>query len=61
MRFRMVPILLQVKRDLANAISSYGRAKSPELVKHHIMKRARALGATDMLPAKWKMKDGRNK
>lgn len=49
------------KRDLANAISSYGRAKSPELVKHHIMKRARALGATDMLPAKWRMKDGRNR
>ena len=42
------------KRDLANAISSYGRAKNPEIVKRWIKKRAKALGACDMLPDKWK-------
>lgn len=42
------------KRDLANAISSFGRAKNPEIVKRWIKKRARALGACDMLPDKWK-------
>lgn len=42
------------KRDLANAISSYGRAKNPEIVKRWIKKRAKALGVCDMLPANWK-------
>lgn len=42
------------KRDLANAISSYGRAKNPEIVKRWIKKRAKALGACDMIPANWK-------
>lgn len=42
------------KRDLANAISSYGRAKNPEIVKRWIKKRAKALGACDMLPKEWK-------
>ena len=42
------------KRDLANAISSYGRAKNPEIVKRWIKKRAKALGACDMLPTNWK-------
>lgn len=45
---------IENKRDLANAISSYGRAKNPEIVKRWIKKRAKALGACDMLPAKWK-------
>lgn len=42
------------KRDLANAISSYGRAKNPEIVKRWIKKRAKALGACDMLPKNWR-------
>lgn len=41
------------KRDLANAISSYGRAKNPEVVKRWIKKRAKALGACDMIPESW--------
>lgn len=45
---------IKSKRDLANAISAYGRAKNPEVVKRWIKKRARALGMCDMLPAKWK-------
>lgn len=42
------------KRDLANAISAFGRASHPEIVKRWIKKRARALGACDMLPKTWK-------
>lgn len=42
------------KRDLANAISSYGRSKNPEIAKRWIKKRAKALGACDMLPTNWK-------
>lgn len=45
---------IESKRDLANAISSYGRAKNPEIVKRWIKKRAKALGACDMLPKNWK-------
>lgn len=41
------------KRDLANAISAYGRSKNPEIVKRWIIKRAKALGARDMLPENW--------
>ena len=42
------------KRDLANAISAYGRARNPEIVKRWIKKRAKELGACSMLPANWK-------
>ena len=45
---------IESKRDLANAISSYGRARNPEIVKKWIKKRAKALSACDMLPANWK-------
>lgn len=45
---------IESKRDLANAISSYGRAKNPEIVKRWIKKRAKALDACDMLPKNWK-------
>ena len=41
------------KDALRRAIASYGRAKDPEAVKRHIIKRAKALGATDLLPAEW--------
>ena len=39
--------------DLRNAIKAYGRAKDKETAKRHIVKRARALGATDELPEGW--------
>lgn len=41
------------REDLKNAILAYGRAKNPEKVKEHIIRRARALEATGMLPDKW--------
>ena len=40
--------------DLKNAIQAFGRAKNPAKTKQHIIRRARALGATDLLPEKWK-------
>lgn len=40
------------KGDLRNAISAFGRAKNSAAVARHIVKRARALGATDLLPEK---------
>ena len=41
------------KADLKRAIQAYGRAKDKAATKRHIIKRARALGATDMLPEGW--------
>jgi hypothetical protein len=40
--------------DLKNAISAFGRAGNKAAAKAHIIKRAKALGATDMLPDGWK-------
>lgn len=43
------------RRDLANAITSFGRT-APEkklAAKRHIKRRARELGATDLLPDSW--------
>lgn len=44
------------EKDLKNAITAYGRAKESERskVRKHIMKRARALGKADLIPAEWK-------
>jgi hypothetical protein len=42
------------RADLARAIKAYGRAKNKLVVKRWIIKRARALGATDLLPDSWK-------
>ena len=39
--------------DLQNAIQAYGRAKDKAAAKAHIMKRARALGAENMIPENW--------
>ena len=39
--------------DLHNAVQAYGRAKDPEAVKRHIIKRARALKMISALPEKW--------
>ena len=44
--------------DLKNAVRAYGRAKDKEAAKAHIIKRAKALKATDELPEDW-MKDGK--
>ena len=42
------------KTDLSNAIQAVGRAKNYEAARRHIISRARALGAEDMLPDDWK-------
>lgn len=42
------------KTDLKKAIKACGRAKNIAAAKRHIKKRARALGATDLLPDSWK-------
>lgn len=42
------------EQDLKNAISAYGRAKDKEKAKRHIIKRARALKRTDLLPDDWR-------
>lgn len=39
--------------DLHNAIQAFGRAKNKAAVKAHIIRRARALGATTSLPNGW--------
>jgi len=39
--------------DLKNAIQAFGRAKNPSAVKKHIIRRARALNALDVLPDEW--------
>ena len=39
--------------DLHNAIRAFGRSKSPAQTRAFIISRARALGATSMLPASW--------
>lgn len=44
---------IKTKGDLANAIKAYGRAKDKAAAKAHIIKRAKALGASDMLPKDW--------
>lgn len=41
------------KGDLANAIKAFGRASDKAKAKAHIIKRAKALDATDMLPDGW--------
>ena len=40
--------------DLRNAIQSVGRASNYEAAKRHIVRRARALGMTRMLPESWR-------
>jgi hypothetical protein len=41
------------KADLENAIKAFGRAKDKDAAKKHIIERAKALKATDALPADW--------
>ena len=42
------------RTDLRNAIQSVGRASNYDAARRHIIRRARALGASDMLPEDWK-------
>lgn len=42
------------KTDLMNAIRSWGRGGADPSVKAHIKRRAKALGASDMIPENWK-------
>jgi hypothetical protein len=44
------------KADLKNAVQAYGRAKNKAAAKRHIIRRAKALGATSMLPEDWNIK-----
>ena len=44
---------IENESDLKNAIKAYGRAKDKDAAKKHIIKRARALGLTDLLPEDW--------
>lgn len=45
---------IENRADLKNAIRAIGRAKDKAKAKAHIIARARALGATDMLPEDWR-------
>ena len=42
------------RKDLMNAIRSWGRGGSDPKVKSHIKRRAKELGAEDMIPENWK-------
>lgn len=42
------------KEDLADAIHLAGHAKNPAAARRHIIRRAIALGARNMIPATWK-------
>lgn len=44
---------IKTRQDLKNAIAAFGRAKDKAAAKKHIIARARALGAVDMLPDDW--------
>lgn len=44
---------IESEQDLRNAIEAHGRAKNPEAAKQHIISRAHALDATNLLPPEW--------
>lgn len=41
------------REDLENAIQAIGRARDPAKARRHIMKRARELGLTELIPEEW--------
>jgi hypothetical protein len=41
------------KSDLKNAIQAFGRAKNKAATQKHIVKRAKALGETELIPEEW--------
>lgn len=46
---------IENEQDLRNAIQAIGRAKDPAAARRHIIKRARALDLTNLLPDDWKV------
>lgn len=48
---------IQGVQDLKNAIQAIGRAKNPAATKKHIKKRAKALGASQLIPDHWTAND----
>lgn len=48
---------IENKEQLSDAIQAFGRAKNKAQVKAHIIKRAKALEATSMLPETWKVSE----
>lgn len=48
---------IETKDHLKSAIGLVGNAKDPGKAKAHVIKRAKALGATSMLPDSWKIKE----
>lgn len=44
---------IKTPQDLKNAVQAFGRAKNKDATKSHIIRRAKALGATEHLPADW--------
>lgn len=44
---------IKTSGDLKNAVQAYGRASDKAAAKAHIISRAKALGATSLLPADW--------
>lgn len=46
---------IENEQDLRNAIQAIGRASNPTAARRHIIKRAQALGLTDLLPDDWKV------
>ncbi len=43
-----------IEQDLKNAVKAYGRGNQPKAEKAHIKKRAKALGAENLIPQEWK-------
>ena len=46
------------RADLANAIQAYGRSKNKEKTKRWIIRRAKELNLTDLLPEDWNSQNG---
>lgn len=44
---------IETAKDVANAVKDFGRAEGSPADKAHIIARAKAIGATDQLPADW--------
>lgn len=47
---------IETKGDLENAIRAFGRAKDKAATKAHIISRAKALGASNLIPDSWSAK-----
>jgi hypothetical protein len=44
---------IESHEDLGNAVQAFGRAKNPAAAKRHIVRQAKRLGATHLLPEDW--------